>query len=130
MNITQKSIPTTNERTIISENKYFLRPDENPFNASVSQNSWASAYVFKSELKLWTIFCFLGHLGGGKIFEKFARETNLKKKRSVNLLLTKIDIKLVYLDRAIKSLFYLKQVPFTLRYEGLSSGQIISSGNS
>ena len=31
------------------------------------------------------IFCFLGHLVGGKIFEEFARETNLKKKRSVSL---------------------------------------------
>ena len=29
-------------------------------------------------------FCFLGHLVGGKIFEQFARETNLKKKRSVS----------------------------------------------
>jgi hypothetical protein len=29
------------------------------------------------------IFCFLGHLVGEKIFEQFARETNLKKKRSV-----------------------------------------------
>ena len=29
------------------------------------------------------IFCFLGHLVGGYIFELFARETNLKKKRNV-----------------------------------------------
>ena len=29
------------------------------------------------------IFCFLGHLVGGQLFELFARETNLKKKSSV-----------------------------------------------
>ena len=31
------------------------------------------------------IFCFLGRLVGEKIFEQYARETNLKKKRSVRL---------------------------------------------
>ena len=31
------------------------------------------------------IFCFLGHLVDGQLFELFARETNLKKKRSVIL---------------------------------------------
>ena len=29
------------------------------------------------------IFCFLGHLFGGQLFELFARETNLKKQSSV-----------------------------------------------
>ena len=29
------------------------------------------------------IFCFLGHLVGGQLFELFARETNLKKQSSV-----------------------------------------------
>ena len=32
------------------------------------------------------IFCFLGYLVGGQLFEQFARQTNLKKKRSVRLL--------------------------------------------
>ena len=31
------------------------------------------------------IICFLGHLFGGKIFEQYDRETNLKKTRSVEL---------------------------------------------
>ena len=31
------------------------------------------------------IFCFLSHLVGGQLFEQFAKETNLKKKRSVIL---------------------------------------------
>ena len=32
------------------------------------------------------IFCFLSHLFGGQLFEQFARETNLKKKRSGSLI--------------------------------------------
>ena len=40
---------------------------------------------FFQKLFKGNIFCFLGHLVGGKIFEEFARETNLKKKRSVRL---------------------------------------------
>ena len=31
------------------------------------------------------IFCFLSHLVGGYLFEQFAFETNLKKKRSMSL---------------------------------------------
>ena len=31
------------------------------------------------------IFCFLGHLVGGQRFELFARETNVKKKSSVQV---------------------------------------------
>ena len=32
------------------------------------------------------ICCFLGHFVRGQLFEQFARETNLKKKRSVKLM--------------------------------------------
>ena len=35
------------------------------------------------------IFCFLGHLVGGQLFELFARETTLKKQSSVPLCLQK-----------------------------------------
>ena len=37
-----------------------------------------------------TFFCFLGHLVGGYLFDLFALETNLKKKRSVTYGLIKM----------------------------------------
>jgi hypothetical protein len=37
--------------------------------------------LFQNRFKGY-IFSFLGHLVGGKVFEEFASETNLKKKRS------------------------------------------------
>ena len=40
--------------------------------------------LFQKKFKGY-IFCFLGHLVGGQLFELFAHETNLKKKRSVSL---------------------------------------------
>ena len=43
--------------------------------------------LFKKLFKGY-IFCFLGHLVGGQLFELFARETNLKKKSSVCMYVT------------------------------------------
>ena len=37
------------------------------------------------------IFCFLGHLFGGQLFELFARETNLKKQSSVDPTATNVS---------------------------------------
>jgi hypothetical protein len=39
--------------------------------------------VYSKNFSRATFFCFLSHLVGGQLFEQFARETNLKKKRSV-----------------------------------------------
>ena len=49
----------------------------------VQRQDWVfEGGLFKKLFKGY-IFCFLGHLVGEKMFEQFARETNLKKKRSV-----------------------------------------------
>ena len=44
--------------------------------------------LFQKLFKGYT-FCFLGHSVSQNIFELFARETNLKKKRSVKLAFSK-----------------------------------------
>ena len=51
--------------------------------ASPAQKSQGLRVVCSKNFSRATFFCFLGHLVGGQLFELFARETNLKEKRSV-----------------------------------------------
>ena len=51
--------------------------------ASPAQKSRGLMVVLLQKLFKGYIFCFLVHSVGGYVFELFARETNLKKKRSV-----------------------------------------------
>ena len=52
--------------------------------ASPAQKSQGLRVVCSKNFSRATFFCFLGHLGGGQLFELFSRETNLKKKSSVD----------------------------------------------
>ena len=54
------------------------------FRASPPQKLRGLRVVLDQKLFKTYIFCFLEHSFGRYIFELFARETNLKKKRSVN----------------------------------------------
>ena len=51
---------------------------------SPAQKSQGLRVVCSKNFSKATIFGFLGHLVGGQLFELFARETNLKKKSSVD----------------------------------------------
>ena len=53
--------------------------------ASPTQKSRGLRVVNSKKLSRATFFCFLGHSIGRYVFELFASETNLTKKRSVSL---------------------------------------------
>ena len=54
-------------------------------SASPAQKSRGLRVVLFQKLFKGYIFCFLGHSVGRYVFELFARETNLEKKRSVTV---------------------------------------------
>ena len=80
------------------------------------------------------IFCFLGHLFGGQLFELFARETNLKKQSSVRKQQVLNDVKLETIGalKTLKICYALRQdhhVKFRKKLLSISSQKIVCSGN-
>ena len=63
--------------------------------ASPAQKSRGLRVVLFQKLFKGYIFCFLGHSVGRYVFELFAHETNLKKKRNVGLLYKSTPVSMI-----------------------------------